>query len=315
MLGIVYFVFAVMGAQAQVLQGGGWQNDGVSQLPGQNCQQVAVLVREKGGLGISGATVRLEGIWEATTNLNGVAMFDCRPSLSFPATVEVTASGYKPERLAIGPMNGEPEAIDMERLNPQTRYLGEKVDVRELSPEVRQKSDQLVTEASKAMAQGHYETAKQLLTEALKLTPSSAPIYNNLGVACLHTQDIAAAASWFEKAVKAAPYDASMAGNLGLVRWVQHRPEESYAILVRADAMGYESGGGHYVLGVMSLEKGLVKKAIEHLKKISSDKFPYRDLYLSIALRISGKTKAAEDSYQSFLRRDPVPYAPADIVN
>ena len=313
-LGIVYFTFTGIGAGAQVLQDS-WPDNAVSKRPGQDCQNVSVLVRDQGGLGISGATVRLEGLWEATTDLNGVAVFDCRLSVNFPAMVEVTAPGYKPSRVPVGPMSGGPDTVDLERLDPQTRYLGEKVDVRELSPEVREKSERLVNESSRAIAQGDYDGAKQLLQQALQLTPSSAPIYNNLGVAYLHTHDIDGAASWFEKAVKAAPYDASIAGNLGLVRWIQHRPEESYAILLRADAMGYESAGGHYVLGVMSLQKGLAKKAVEHLKKIPPEKFPYRDLYLSLALRACGRTKAAEESYQSFLRRDPVVYMPVALSN
>jgi hypothetical protein len=77
--------------------------------------------------------------------------------------------------------------------------------------------------------------------------------------------------------------------------------------------MGYESSMGHYILGVNSLDKGLAKEAVNHLKKVPSEKYLYRDLYLPLALRGCGKTKAAEDRYRNFLRRNPAGYLPAAV--
>jgi lipopolysaccharide biosynthesis regulator YciM len=96
---------------------------------------------------------------------------------------------------------------------------------------------------------------------------------------------------------------------------VQHRTDESYTLLTKAVAQGYESGVAHYILGTLSLQKGENQEAIAHLKKVSADRFSYRDLYLSIALRNCGKTKAADESYRNFLRRNPAPLLPTQASN
>lgn len=292
-LGTLCLMFVAIELRAQIQ--GGWPDNSVGPGSGQDCQNLSVLVREKNGFGISGATVRLEGLWEATSDTNGIAVFDCRHAGHFPVMAEVTAAGYKPSRVPIDPMGSHPETVDLDRADAPMPYVGNKVDVRELSPDVQEKSAHLQSEASKALA-------------ALQLTPSSAAIYNNLGVSYLYSHDIEAAAAWFEKAVRALPYDAKPAGNLGLIRWLQHRAEESYELLLRADRLGYKPTAAHYVLGVMSLQRGLPQKAVEHLRKIPPEKFLYRDLYLSIALRACSKMKAAQESYQSFLKRNPVDY-------
>ncbi len=306
-------MFSAVGARAQVQDG--WPDNPVVSRPGQDCRNLSVLVRERNGLGISGATVRVEGVWEATTDSDGIAVFDCRHIGHFPGMVEVTASGYQPARVPIDPLSNQPETVELDRAGPPMPYAGNKVDEKELSPEVQEKSAHLQAEASKALAAHDYETAQGLLLAALRLTPSSPAIYNNLGVTSLHYHDIETAATWFEKAVRASPYDPSLAGNLGLVRWLQHRAEESYTLLLRANDLGYQSAAGHYVLGLMSLQRGFPQKAVEHLKKIPQEKFSYRDLYLSIALRACGKTRAAQESYQNFLRRNPVGYVSVNTVN
>ena len=114
---------------------------------------------------------------------------------------------------------------------------------------------------------------------------------------------------WFEKAVQAAPYEPSMVANLGLVRWMQRRLDESYELLQRADSMGYSTPGGNFLLGVMSLRKSNPKLAMNYLKKVPVEKYPYRDLYLSLAQREAGKAKAAEESFRTFMKHHTVEYA------
>jgi len=60
-------------------------------------------------------------------------------------------------------------------------------------------------------------------------------------------------------------------------------------------------------MGILPLEKGLYTDAAEHLKKVSRTRFRYRDLYLSIALRNCGKTKAADEAFRRFLKHNPAP--------
>jgi tetratricopeptide (TPR) repeat protein len=106
-------------------------------------------------------------------------------------------------------------------------------------------------------------------------------------------------------AVDESPYRAEFLANLGTVRWLQNRYDECYDLLTTAYAKGYESNLMHYILGTVGLTKGEFEDAVRHLKKASASRFPYRDLYLSIALRSCGKTKAADKTYRNFIRRNP----------
>jgi hypothetical protein len=61
-------------------------------------------------------------------------------------------------------------------------------------------------------------------------------------------------------------------------------------------------------MGVVELQKGECKESAQLLKKVPTDRFPYRDFYLSVALRQCGENKAAAETYSSFLRRNPAPF-------
>jgi hypothetical protein len=73
--------------------------------------------------------------------------------------------------------------------------------------------------------------------------------------------------------------------------------------------MGYETGSGNYIMGIITLAKGKNAEAAGHLRKAPKSQFPYRDLYLSIALRNCGKTKAADEAFRSFVRQYRAPFA------
>jgi hypothetical protein len=273
-----------------------------------DCRDLSILVRETGGLPISDATITIENAWDTKTDMNGIAVVRCQAGLHYPTTIEVSAPGYKSIRTAVNPMGGIQVPIDLDRQAGGRAFAGSgtTVSARELSPDVRDKSYDLQLKASQALQHQDYNSAKELLKKALELTPSSPAICNNLGVAFLRSNDLDTASIWFEKAAKAAPHDSQLVGNLGIIRWMQHRGDDSYDILSRAEAMGYESIAGNYILGVTLLQRGYTKRSIQHLKKVPAPKFPYRDLYLSIALRQTGKDKAAQEAYDSFLRHVPV---------
>ncbi len=242
-----------------------------------------------------------------TTDSDGMVDLPCRFMENMLPVLKVSAGGYTPTSVTLLP-NSSYFTIRLDRSEPVTRAAGTTVSASELSTDVQAKSIRLQDEAGRALDRRDYDEAGKLLLEALQLTPSSPGIANNLGVVALRHKDLEAAASWFQKAAEEAPYKGDILGNLGLVRWMQHRADESYNILIKACSRGYESPVGHYILGTVSLEKGQNREAAEHLKKAPADRFPYRDLYLSIALRNCGKTKAAEESYRNFLRRNPAPF-------
>jgi hypothetical protein len=279
-----------------------------SNSPGESrgCRDVAVLVEDSMGSPIAGATVvPEESPFPVTTNSDGVAKLPCQAMAGLLPRVSITAQGYRPTTATLAPDSGSHYEVTLDHAERIDRTSGSTVNVAELSRDTQKKSAHLQQEAAKALAAKNYDSAEVLLTEAYKLTPSSAAILNNLGIAALHRKDTDAAGEYFIKAAESAPGNGEIKGNLGLVLWMQHRQDESYNTLIKASSLGYESAAGDYILGVVVLGKGEYKESARLLKKVSSDQFPYRDLYLSIALSNCGDNKAAEESYVNFLQRNP----------
>jgi len=256
-----------------------------------------------------GANVVTENnLMPGTTDANGVVEIPCRWVRGVLPILKITASGYRPTSVTLVPDSNSRFEVTLDRGEPIVRSAGTTVSAAELSPNAQSESTRLQEEAGKALANQDYQNAGKLLMEAYQLTPSLPGIANNLGIVYLHLRDVESAGNWFQKAAEEAPYKGDILGNLGLVLWLQHRTDESYSILTKASAHGYESNLAHYILGTVSLERGKSQEAAEHLKKISPDKFRYRDLYLSIALRNCGKTKSADETYRNFLKRNPAPF-------
>jgi len=274
------------------------------------CSDIAVRVRDYRGLPIMGAVVTMEnyGI-PFSTDTQGVALIPCQVSNGFLTRVEVRAPGYSVSRVALLPGGRSRIDVTLDTRDPVGKAAEDTVSVRELYAAVQSQSQDLQNQAAGALRHKDYDKAEKLLLQAEELTPSAAGIANNLGIVELHRNDLNAAGSWFEKAVKISQHKADMVSNLGLVRWMQRRTEESYSLVKEAASMGYETELGNYILGTIGLGEGLNKESAERLKKASPDRFPYRDLYLSIALRNLGKTKVADEAYGKFLQHHPVPYA------
>jgi hypothetical protein len=309
-LGLAFLI--ITGAQVQA-QGGPPTDYSKSPRPGSMCRDIAVVVTDSFGSAIIGADVATEdSALRLTTDSQGIAAIPCHTVPPVFPVVTVTANGYQPTRVSLAPDARSRLEIRLDKTEPIISS-GTTVNASELSANVQKQSEQLQQRAEKALAAEDYENAERLLLDALHLTPSSAPVANNLGVVALHRKDLDTAGSWFQKASDEAPYRPDILGNLGLVRWMQQRTKESYEILVKAFSRGYESNLGHYILGLVGLERGNSKEAADHLKKVSPDRYPYRDLYLSIALRNCGKNKAAGETYQSFLRRNPATFLISDL--
>jgi hypothetical protein len=285
-------------------------NPSFSQMPSITaCHDIAVEVKDTGGRAIMGASIGTEdSAIKMTTDTNGVASIPCEWIHGILPVLNVRASGFRPAEVSLAPDSSFHFDVTLDRTERVNRSSGYTVTAAELSADAQEKSERLQQEATKAIGRQDYENANKLLLEALDLTPSSPAVANNLGVVALRCKDLESAGSWFQKASEEAPYQPSILGNLGLVRWMQHRIDESYQVLTKAFSIGYESNLGRYILGTVSLEKGLSREAARNLKKTPPDRFPYRDLYLSIALRNFGKTKAADESYRNFLKRRPAPF-------
>jgi tetratricopeptide (TPR) repeat protein len=274
------------------------------------CRNIEVIVRDSMGITIAGAKVTMnDNVVPFTTDSQGLAVIPYCATRDTVEMMEVRASGYLPAKVMIMSGLRSRFEVSLERHDPFPKSSALTVNVNELYPEVQKKSRNFLELANKALNDKDYGSAKKLLLNALKLTPSNGAIPNNLGIVALHQNNLNAAVSWLQDATDIAPYAADIVENLGIVRWIQQRRDESYRLLCKAADMGYVTGAGLYIIGKVSLEKGLDKEAAKYLKDTPRDQFPYRDLYLSTALRHLGKTKTADKAYRDFLKHNPFPFA------
>ncbi len=289
---------------------------GTNSDPSGICRDVELDVKDSMGRSIMGAEVAIQNsAMEFTTDSQGLASIPCNTGSRAFTMIEVSAPGYFPSRVLLTPQGYSRLEVVLRKRDSVRKAAEPMVSVQELRKDVQAESRDLQMQAVGALDRNDYNAAEKLFLEAFNLTPSMVSIPNNLGIVELRRKDLNAAGSWFEKAMAIAPYRADVLGNLGIVRWMQQRDDESYKLLIQASAMGYETGPGNYIIGMVSLRKGEIKEAAKRLKKVPEGPFPYRDLFLSLALRNLGKTKDADRAFSGFLKRTRVPLALNTLQN
>ncbi len=278
---------------------------------GIGCSEFRIQVSDADGHAICGATVSIDGRGLAVSDSSGWVDTRVGESGDGFLLVRVTAEGYQTREVTIEPGDCITQ-IDLKRTERGRRSYTSAITAEELNPEVQKRSVELQRQASKASEQADYAGSVRLLLEAFDLTPSDPGISNNLGFSYLHKGEINQASVWFEKALSLAPFDPIINGNLGVVRWSQGDRDTSRQLLTKAVQHGYSTPAAHYILGVTALEKGHAMEAVKELSMVKDKQFPYRPLFLAIALWSEGKPDKAEKEYNRFLRsyRITVPTQP-----
>jgi hypothetical protein len=273
------------------------------------CHSFTLIVKDDTGRSITNAViVHEDSLMPYSTDFNGKVEVPCRGIRAKLPRYWVSAPGFKNAIIA-SPDNGEASMeIRLDHYRPTVTGNGNTIAASELLHSTQRKVEQLNNKAWKALSQKKYQDAESLLGEAFQLGPSSVLTMNNLGVVSWRQGKYDQAISWFERAAKGAPNDPDIAGNLGVIQWILHRKEESYTTIQRAMSLGYKSELGHYIIGLANFENNRMAEAVDSMKKVSANIFPMRDLYISIAFRMLGKTKAADAHYRSFGKRSRMQY-------
>jgi hypothetical protein len=294
---------------AGISSGGAYAQQGGFEQPGSACRKLFLTVTDETLRPIVGATVKFLGGWTAATDFHGDVMMDCPPGNHFPFTVDVSAPGFEAQSGTI--FTGHTRFFLQRTMRAANTYpaAGTTVKVEELPREIQEKSAQLRKEASEAIERGDNAGAEKLLSRALELTPSEPEIYNDIACTLVRRGRPAGAAASLLQGLDVASHNPLLMGNLGLVRWLQGLRDESYKLLVDADARGFATPSAHFVLGVLYLENGEPKKSIRQLSSVNARQFKLRDLFYSLSLRDVGKVKEAADKFRDYLKRNPASFA------
>jgi hypothetical protein len=267
-------------------------------------------VKDNAGSPVPNAVAFLGEVSAESADSEGVIRIEPRAFLRLPMLVDVRARGFCPRQVLVEGFEQGSIDVYLEKVETGAPRRERTVSVGELSPDNRAASQKLEEATLRALESGDNQKAEELLRMALDENQSSSAIYINLGIAILRQGRTDEAAGYLEKGFQLAPYDRTAAGNLGLMRWVQGRHEECYDLLDRAVALGFQSPLAHYYLGVLSLGRGYYKQSAEVLGSLDPNRFRYRDLYLSVALRGLGKLQLARKTFLEFLQRNPVEMLP-----
>lgn len=267
-------------------------------------RQISLMVCDEKGRGIADALVSIGG-FVYRTDPNGSVRFI--PPRNTAIQVQVRAAGYQSCQYLLDGNFADGTEIYLARSQSQSQGSGGTVQLQELAPERRQQAEKLERQALAALHSGNLASAEELLLKAKELIPSSAVVHNNLGVVWLRKHNVSRAAQYFEKALDLHAVDPHATGNLGMVRWVQGRPDESYDLLSRAVEYGFSEPAALYILGRLALERGRFDVASSQLERVRPETFPLRDLYLTAAQYRMGKSGPARKSFVRFLQRNPQP--------
>jgi tetratricopeptide (TPR) repeat protein len=302
-------VAAVLVAQPEATA----QSPRPTRVPGRD-RPIIINVRTQAGTPVNAAVALLNATFVVPADAQGIIRIDLRPPLRLPVQVDIHAPGYARRQIMIeGPEIGNIDIyLDEEKTN-NTPRAERTVSAGELSKTNQAAAQKLEDTAYRAIEAGDYVKAEELLRSALGFAPDSSLIWTNLGVAILRQGRFGEAIQYLEKGFQLAPFTSTAAGNLGLVRWIQGRRDEAYELLDRAVALGFEAKGAHYFLGVLALGRGLYKQSFTELGLVDPKRFPYRDLYLSLALRGLHQHKPASKAFGDFLQRYSVALVGAPV--
>jgi hypothetical protein len=263
-----------------------------------------ITVRDRQGHPIPGAVALAGNVPTDPSGKDGVLRIDWRPDTRFPVVVEVRVAGFKSRSELID--NATRTTLEVTLEPTETRPGGTSVSLEELSGERQAGGRQLREEVRRALDRGDNARAEALLLGLAARNPSDPDAFNQLGMAVLRQGRMEQASLWFEKAYGLSGARTFPAANLGMIRWFQNRRDESYRFLEEAIGHGFSSPSAHYTFGLLSLERGRWRQGAEQLAQSSPERFPYRDLFLSVALGAGGHRRQAAKSLREFLKRRPV---------
>ncbi len=156
-------------------------------------------------------------------------------------------------------------------------------------------------------AQGKIAEAVAHYQRALVLDPNHAEAHNNLGVALVAQGKFAEAIVHYQRAIALQPGKADLHNNLGLALSAQGRIAEAISSFERVVALNPDHAVAHNNLAVALSAQGRVAEAITHCQRAIQLNPGYASAYnnLGVGLSAQGRIAEAVAAYQQALRIIP----------
>jgi tetratricopeptide (TPR) repeat protein len=153
----------------------------------------------------------------------------------------------------------------------------------------------------------YWHDSVSLFERAISTVPGNALAQNNLGMALVERDEIAAALPHFEKAVELAPRDTDARSNLGNALRALGRPADAASAYAQALEQAPADASIHYNLATSLLDLGRQDDAIVHLHEAVrlNPEYAKARLLLGVALYRRGQAADALEQFRELARRDP----------
>jgi tetratricopeptide (TPR) repeat protein len=123
-------------------------------------------------------------------------------------------------------------------------------------------------QAKELIQEGHFEQARNIIDEQLRLNPSSVDAYNLLGIVYTDEKDYAHAIDAFQDALKLAPSSTETHNNLGNLYVAEQKFDLAEKEFTKVLSMAPANRDANYNLGLVLLAKGAPLAAIPHFQRV-----------------------------------------------
>lgn len=123
-------------------------------------------------------------------------------------------------------------------------------------------------QSEELIQQGHFEEAKQLIDEQLRLNPSDVEAYNLLGIVYTDEKDYTRALDAFQQALKLDPDSKTTHNNLGSLYVAQQRLDLAEIEFTTVLKVAPYNRDANYNIGLLLMAKGASLAAIHHLRRV-----------------------------------------------
>jgi len=174
--------------------------------------------------------------------------------------------------------------------------------------------EQLLEEALAAQRKGSIGDAKRLYASVLRIDPTNAAAFGNLGIIAAQQGDLAGAERLFRQEIKVRPDDPAGYNNLGSVLQLQARPADAIAAHRQAIKLKPNYAEAYFALGNALRQQGNLEEAMASYRSAIQARRDYAEAHnnIGVLLQIQGRLDEAALAYGEAVALRPA-YAEAQF--
>jgi protein O-GlcNAc transferase len=174
--------------------------------------------------------------------------------------------------------------------------------------------EQLLQDALAAHRRGRIGDAKRLYASVLRIDPTNAAAFGNLGIIAAQEGDLVSAERLFRQEIKVRPDDPAGYNNLGSVLQLQARPADAIAAHRRAINLKPNYAEAYFALGNALRQQGNLEEAMASYRSAIEARRDYPEAHnnVGVLLQMQGRLDEAVSAYGEAVALRPA-YAEAQF--